>query len=158
MPYEFNDVATALIGNYATGILGYIPENVSGNEEYTGTHIIGNSEMPYAKDLNNCNVVCVLLDANTGEVINAAKAHVGGDSGVESVEQDNFGIEISSLDDAVIVNTNGSAIVNIYNADGSLVKSASILGNATIPTGRSGIVIVTVNDGNNVTAKKVVLK
>ena len=158
MPYEFNDVATALIGNYATGILGYIPENVSGSEEYTGTYTIGNAEMPYAKDLNNCAVVCVLLDANTGEVVNAAKAQVGGDSGVESVEQDNFGIEISSLDDAVIVNTNGSAIVNIYTADGSLVKSASILGNATIPTGRSGIVIVTVNDGNNVTAKKVVLK
>ena len=103
-------------------------------------------------------MICVLLDANTGKIVNAAKAHVGGDSGVESIEQDNNEIKISSLEDAVIVNANGSALVNIYTADGSLIESASILGNATIPTGRSGIVIVIVNDGNSIAAKKVVLK
>ena len=158
MPYEFNDVAAALIGNYSTGVTGYIPENVSGSEEYTGRYIIDNSEISYVKDSKNCNVICVLLDANTGKIVNAAKAHVGGDSGVESIEQDNNEIKISSLEDAVIVNANGSALVNIYTADGSLIKSASILGNATIPTGRSGIVIVIVNDGNSIAGKKVVLK
>lgn len=80
--YTHNDVVRAQIGSYY-GATGYIPSTITGGEIYTANI---NFDKPAVSEIYNSNVVCMMIDANTGEVINVAKAKITDfESGIDAV-------------------------------------------------------------------------
>ena len=68
--------------------------------------------------------------------------------------------DISVSGNAITVTTDagGSAVAKVYSTDGKLVAQATVNGSATLAVdGQKGTYIVRVENGNNVTVKKVML-
>lgn len=78
-PYIFNDVARALYpANAYNGQTGLIPTTLRANEQYAGTITLDLAmDAPFVKNVNNCKLTLIALDANTGKVINAARVKMG---------------------------------------------------------------------------------
>lgn len=89
-PYNQSHVARALVGSSYNGTTGLIPATITGGQEYTGNIVF---DIPTVKDINNCNVICVMMDANTGRVINSAKAKITDPTGIGGINADASGAE-----------------------------------------------------------------
>lgn len=105
--YLSQDVCRGLAGETFNGTTGIIPQTVVAGENYTGK-----LTMPVPTtiaDVNNCKMAVVMIDANTGYVINATLAKMGsGDaSGITGV---------SAAD---------SGMIKVYNMQGMLVRKAA---------------------------------
>lgn len=160
-PYIFNDVACALYPNGSyNGIAGLIPADVVDSEIYTGSLMISlGSDAPYVTDVNNVKVTCILIDGNTGEVINSARAPMGGESGgVEAIAEDNTAISITTIGKTVVVNSPAQADVLISGIDGRIIRTERINGSAAITLGYTGVAIVRVSDGKSMAVKKVIIQ
>lgn len=90
-PFTQNNVSRAHIGSYY-GDTKYLPQTIECNTEYTGT--IEFDVPSTVNDINNCNVICMMIDANTGRVINNAQAKVGDTSGIGGINADNSNAEV----------------------------------------------------------------
>ena len=84
-----NHVVRAQVGTY-NGASGYIPADITAGEEYTGTITFN---VPTVNDINNCNVVCMMIDINTGRVINVAEAKITDPTGIGGINADGEGAE-----------------------------------------------------------------
>ena len=84
-----NHVVRAQVGTY-NGASGYIPADITAGEEYTGTVTFN---VPTVNDINNCNVVCMMIDINTGRVINVAEAKITDPTGIGGINADGEGAE-----------------------------------------------------------------
>ncbi|MGN1263420.1 MAG: choice-of-anchor J domain-containing protein, partial [Prevotella sp.] len=84
VPYYHNDVARAHVGLSYYGTTGYIPSSIEGGKEY-------NADMTFAypavSDIKNCKIISVLIDANTGEYINAARSKVYSQEEIDGISQ-----------------------------------------------------------------------
>lgn len=89
--YTHNDVARAILTPY-NGTTGLFPSSVEGNKEYSGTMQFDSSSLS-VNDINNCKVVCVMLNANTGAVINVARAKLLEATGISNPSADAAGVE-----------------------------------------------------------------
>lgn len=70
--YTHNDVVRAQVGSYF-GSTGYIPSTITSDKEYkAGIEF----NKPAVNEIYNSNVICMMIDANTGTVINVAKAKI----------------------------------------------------------------------------------
>ena len=157
--YVFNDVARALYPstNY-NGQLGLIPTSVEGSKEYTGTITINvNKDASYVSDVNNCKVTCMMIDANTGAYINAARAAVNDPSGIDSINSDNSDINIYAANGNIYVNAPEGATVNVYSVDGQTLATTKVNGSAHLQVNGNGMAIVRVAAGKNVVVKKIAL-
>ena len=107
-PYIFNDVARALYpANAYNGQTGLIPTTLRANEQYAGTITLDLAmDAPFVKNVNNCKLTLIALDANTGKVINAARVKMGQ--------------YMTDIDSAPTVTHNTNA--NIYDLQGRMVK------------------------------------
>lgn len=81
MPYSFTDVARAQIGTSVNGTTGYIPATIVNGEVYSTTITFN---LPTVNNIYNCKVVCMMIDANTGAIINAATAKMTTMTGISS--------------------------------------------------------------------------
>lgn len=122
--YTHNDVVRAQVGSYF-GTTGYIPAAITIGETYTANIEF---QKPAVSDIYNSNVVCMMIDANTGTVINVAKAKIINASGIEGV---------------IAADSNATEVVR-YNAAGQ-----------TITAPAKGINIIRMSDG---TIRKVIVK
>lgn len=104
-PFTQNHVSRAHIGTYF-GDTKYLPQTITNNQDYTGT--IEFNVPSTVQDINNCNVICMMIDANTGRVLNNATAKI--------INSGNDGIEGISTDGADVVETAR------YNAAGQLIS------------------------------------
>lgn len=84
--YTHDDVARAQIGTSYYGTIGYLPSTLVGGEEYTGTIEFA---LPSVNDIYNCKVVCMMIDANTGAVLNVARADIKNATGIDAVSSGN---------------------------------------------------------------------
>ena len=89
LPFMQNHVVRAQVGTY-NGASGYIPADITAGEEYTGTVTFN---VPTVNDINNCNVVCMMIDINTGRVINVAEAKITDPTGIGGINADGEGAE-----------------------------------------------------------------
>lgn len=123
--YTHNDVARAQVGSYF-GSTGYIPSTITCGEAYTAYIDFAK---PAVSEIANSNVVCMMIDANTGEVINVAKTKIAPDaSGIEGVTA-----------------TDGNAVEVVrYNAAGQVITAPA-----------KGLNIIRMSDG---TIRKVIVK
>lgn len=73
VPYYHSDAVRAQVGVSYYGTTGYIPSAIVGGKEYTADISFA---LPAVGDIKNCKVTSMLIDANTGEYINAARSRV----------------------------------------------------------------------------------
>ena len=103
----------------------------------------------------------MLVDNNTGRVINAVKAPftVDGSTGINSVvAEDGEGIAIGVNGEGVNVNAAGEVNVTVYDVNGTLVGMAGGEGSVSVPVNGKGLYIVKATAGEASTVKKVVIR
>ncbi|MBO5823339.1 MAG: Omp28-related outer membrane protein, partial [Prevotella sp.] len=83
--YTHNDVARGIMASSYFGQTGIVPTSVKGGETYEAAMTFGK---PSVENIYNCKVVCMMIDANTGRVINVARAKVVSSTGIEGVVSD----------------------------------------------------------------------
>lgn len=158
VPYIFNDVARACIGTSYLGTGGYVPAEVVAEKEYNANITFTLPET--VKDVNNCNVVCMMLDANTGKYINAARAKLEViNDGTDIKETGSSHIAVNGIEGGISVNTPTNASVTVYGINGSTLATAACNGQLRIGlNGYKGIALVRVTSGETSVIKKVIVK
>lgn len=147
----FNHVARGIYD--AFGLSGSLPNGVAAGETMYHHYTV---DVPATiADLNNCAVVAMLIDNRTGEIVTAGKAALGGaNTGVADATAD-AATEISVADGTISVSA-AAGTVSVYTVDGKLVATSAVNGHARINV-ESGAYVVRVENGHNVSVKKVVL-
>ncbi|MGN0222356.1 MAG: Omp28-related outer membrane protein [Prevotella sp.] len=84
--FTFDDVARYIVGTSYYGEVGLIPTSVKAGEKYEAS-LSFNTPSTVA-DIMNCKVTCMMIDANSGKVINVARAKVATPEGIQSVLPD----------------------------------------------------------------------
>lgn len=88
IPYSHDHVLRGIIGQTYSGTIGLFPSDLEGGQTYSA---IFDSPCPASIDnLNNVSTVAILIDTQTGLVINAAKTHVSkiDEEAIETVVSD----------------------------------------------------------------------
>lgn len=153
----YNDVARGIYDCF--GVEGSLPGNIQSGSMQTHTYSIPVPES--ISNIANTTLVAMVVDTETMEVINAVEVKVGesNTTGIEAVKEP-AKADISVSGNAITVTTDagGSAVAKVYCTDGKLVAQATVNGSATLTVdGQKGTYIVRVENGNNVTVKKVML-
>lgn len=153
----YNDVARGIYDCF--GVEGSLNSNIQSGSMQTHTYSIPVPES--ISNIANTTLVAMVVDTETMEVINAVEVKVGesNTTGIEAVKEP-AKADISVSGNAITVTTDagGSAVAKVYSTDGKLVAQATVNGSATLTVdGQKGTYIVRVENGNNVTVKKVML-
>lgn len=121
--YHFNDVARSVIGDYQ-GIEGSMPQYVVAGHEYTDSREITLPESVLNRD--NVEIVALLLDTHTGEIVNACKKPLGnGATGIWSPKAGQLPTdktEYYTIDGRRLPTAPNHGIVITRGADGSRTK------------------------------------
>lgn len=153
----YNDVARGIYDCF--GVEGSLNSNIQSGSMQTHTYSIPVPES--ISNIANTTLVAMVVDTETMEVINAVEVKVGesNTTGIEAVKEP-AKADISVSGNAITVTTDagGSAVAKVYSTDGKLVAQATVNGSATLAVdGQKGTYIVRVENGNDVTVKKVML-
>lgn len=154
--FEFNDIARNI--HTCMGLSGSLEGVLKNNEAKTHTYKIN---LPSTiKNKDNLKLVVLLLDSETGEIMNANQIplkdiEVGIENAVLKPFESTAFVENGVLN--VQTPTEGVMTLNVYSENGTLVASQVFEGNTTVPvSGLKGVHIVRITDGNNVSVQKVV--
>ena len=148
----FNNVAVAI--KDAAGIAGSLDDV----EIKTGQKVSHKYSIPVPAAITNkedLEVVALLIDNVSGEIVTAAKCKVGeATTGVEDVLSDKAELVVADG----VIQVNGNGVAALYSVDGKLVKKIAVNGSAVLSAeGLQGTYVVRVVNGSNVTVKKVML-
>ncbi len=156
--YEFPHVVRGYQGTTYNGTGGYIPANVEAGKEY-----VAKIAMPLPSnvfDMNKTKAVVMMIDANSGKIINAArKASRVESNSVDGIESDASAINVVARGSEVVVYSPADAEVEIYSIDGKVIGRTAGYGEIAVDlSSHRGIAIVrVVADGESV-VKKVFVK
>lgn len=153
----FNEVARAILDRSFAGTSGVIPTSVNAGEKVE--YSLKQSLPENVENWNNAEIVCMLLDANTGKVVNAAKAKFTDKNGV--ADETAGSISIFGGEKAIYVSsTREAATVTVFNANGTAVCNETLEAGETkaIGTGGNGLFIVRATAGDNTTVQKVMVR
>ncbi len=150
--YMLHDVCRAYYGLTFNGTGGYLPQSMIAGEEY-------NAELRVAvpqniENISNAKVVVMMIDANTGVVVNAVCADEI--AAVENIDSDT-NVSITTLNGNIVVNTTSEVNVMVYSTNGSLMGNARGMNQITIDT-PEGIAIVKVVTAQGVVVKKILVQ
>ena len=151
----FDHVAVGTWGTSFAGTGGLIPNELKASDEYTI-----DIEMPFpaiVKHVYNCDFVVMIIDENTGEVLNAAITTA--DSGVDSMTTDNAALTVTALNGALQVNSASDAQVAAYTLDGRMIANAQGNGSFSVDLGGyNGVVIVKATTAEKSTSFKLMTR
>ncbi len=158
----YDDVVRHVISDeIGLGIKGSVPTAITMGEAYKHTVTL---DIPSSvAEINNCEFVVLLLDYETGVILNAAATKIINPAAVEKVTNDNTTRAYAYGDGVrVEVNADATVSVNIYSVDGRLVNSAvarKVNGYAAIDcsVNAGGVYLVNVVCDGVATTHKVVL-
>ena len=134
------------------GVAGILPAELKCGEEYKSTQTF---DLPSnILDIKNVEVVVMVVDMTTGEVMNAAE--ISATAGINQAVADDAAV-CYAADGAIYVGLSSqvAADVAVYNAAGSLVEMQRVVGNASITIDHPGMYIVKVTCNGAVQAYKV---
>lgn len=153
-----------------------LPAIVAG-QEITHTYSLAvptrtaDNQKKYTSDvpaINSSNVkyAALLIDLSTGKIITGCQAKVGETAtsddkadltAINTVKTDNAAnvADITIADGAFNVKAEG-AVAKVYDAQGRLVSSATVNGEASLPTFGKGVFVIRVVKGGNVTSQKAI--
>lgn len=148
---EFNHVARFY--DKAYGITGSLPATFQNGDVLKHTYEINLPDN--IQNIQNCNLVALLIDNGSGEIVNAEHIAISSVTALKNVAA-------GTSSDAIVVAGNGvqvnatAATAYVYTTDGRLVLKQAVNGSQAIAL-EKGSYVVRVESGNNVFAKKVVL-
>ena len=161
----YQEVARAIYDDIETGIIGSIPENIERDVTYKYYRELNLPSNVLVSD--NCQVVALLIDTQSGKIVNAAKCDISDyNSAVTATKGDAFASRAYRTGDGIRVEadltTSATTAVEVYAMDGTLVYKASprkAEGLTTIdcPVKGRGAYIVRVTADGNVQTHKVIL-
>ncbi len=139
--YIISDVARGVFGTTYNGTGGLVPTSMKSGQAYDVNFTMKMS--PYVSDANNCRIVVMLIDANTGTVVNANVAPLGGSTAGTGMNLTEGTSTISREGTTVTATGEGRIRMEAYTAAGSLIATAVGNGSASADlSGISGVVIV----------------
>ncbi len=123
------------------------------------------SEVP-AVNNDNLKYAALLIDLRSGKILTGCQAALGETvtsnekadltAGINDVKADAADVaDITAADGAFTVKANG-AVAQVYDAQGRLVSSATVNGEASLPTFGKGVFIIRVTKGGNTTSQKAI--
>lgn len=134
---------------------GQHPDNLPTATKNTPIEVKAKVNIPATvKDRKNLKVVAMLIDNKTGVVVTgrqAAPSTTSTPSAIEEVGAD--AAQISVADGAFVVKAN-KAEAAVYSLDGKLVSSATVEGEASLPTFGKGVFVITVKADGKVYSQK----
>ena len=156
----FDHVARKVADERFGGISGLIPVEVKAGQPVAYSYKFDGPKN--VANWANTDLVAMLIDVNTGKVINAAVVPMtSGTVGINGVVAEGEGdAVISCVDGKINVSNAAGADVTVYDINGAIIsKAANVNGAVSLGTnGSKGIFIVKV-EGENVNAvKKVIVK
>lgn len=141
--YYYNDVVRTWGGTTCNGTGGYIPASVVGGQTYTADITVPTNNRIY--EPANTTVTTMLIDANTGLVINANRVKIE-TSGVESIDAENVA-EAYAVEGGIAVKAASLTYADVYAIDGTHLASKSAEGEFIIDlNGYNGVAIVTLKN------------
>lgn len=155
-PFVHNDVVRSYAGTF-NGQVGLIPQNLEAGQVYNAR-----MQVPVPEDvqdyLSDCKGVVMMIDSNTGRVINAASAKMSDSAAVGAVDATSA-ITITYVDGQLVVCGKGSMMVNAFTASGSMISAATGTDSVIIPLdGYTGILIVKAIDERGSKVSKIVVR
>lgn len=156
----YDHVARKVADERFGGISGLIPVEVKAGQPVAYSYKFDGPNN--VADWANTDLVAMLIDVNTGKIINAAVVPMtSGTVGIQGVVAEGEGdAVISCVDGKINVSNAEGADVTVYDINGSIIsKAANVNGAVSLGTnGSKGIFIVKV-EGENVNAvQKVIVK
>lgn len=134
---------------------GQHPDNLPAATKNTPIEVKAKVNIPTTvKDRKNLKVVAMLIDNKTGVVVTgrqAAPSTTSTPSAIEEVGAD--AAQITVADGAFVVKAN-KAEAAVYSLDGKLVSSATVEGEASLPTFGKGVFVITVKADGKVYSQK----
>lgn len=106
---------------------------------------------------DNLNIAALLIDMDYGYVVTGVQTKVGGSTEFTAIDQVAAGntADITVADGAFNIRAK-QATAQVYTVDGKLVSSATVNGEASLPTFGKGVYVVRVVENGHVTTKKAV--
>jgi len=156
-PFVHEDAARAYAGSFA-GTVGLIPQDLVAGQVYKASVKLNVPEdvRDYLK--TDCRVVVMIIDANTGKVVNAAVAKVTDFSGVGAVEAAGA-LNVTANGSTVSVTGNGTLNVSVYSASGALIGMAQGTDALSMDiSGYNGMAIVKAVGEAGSVVKKIIVK
>ncbi len=153
----YNHVGRYIVGGW-NGVPSSVPSSLQygNNNEYTFI-----SELPGSYDENNINVVVLLLDNETGKILNATEKHLEVTTGTMSVQNsDEINIYPNPATDFVMVKAKKESKINIYNTNGQLVlktKMSEDIENIDLSNLAKGSYFIEISDDKKVYSKRIIL-
>lgn len=140
------------------------PTRTAGKDSY-GNALQYTSEVP-AVNNENLKYAALLIDLRSGKILTGCQAALGETvtsndkadltAGINDVKADAADVaDITAADGAFTVKANG-AVAQVYDAQGRLVSSATVNGEASLPTFGKGVFIIRVTKGGNTTSQKAI--
>ena len=124
------------------------PTRTAGKDNY-GNALQYTSEVP-AVNNENLKYAALLIDLRSGKILTGCQA------ALNDVKADAADVaDITAADGAFTVKANG-AVAQVYDAQGRLVSSATVNGEASLPTFGKGVFIIRVTKGGNTTSQKAI--
>ena len=157
-----DDVARQTYSNSSdyNGVGGFFPQTLVAGQEYS-VGITGLALPENIYSLASCKAIAVLIDDNTGKVVNAVSVKFSSDpAGItEAIASDGGKCRISMRDGYIEATGSGNLSLSLYSLAGVRLSSANGNGTVSLATaGLDGAVIVKAADGSSVVTKKVMLK
>ena len=142
----YNDAAIALVDFY--GIDGSLPADVTSGETYEYTHEMN---LYRAKNIDNVVVVALLVNTETGEIINAGKYALNTTSGIQDAASGNNEYVIVGNRHGIKILSGAAAprTYKLYSTNGIIVNTTqSAATNVTLEQPGPGIYILQIEERN----------
>lgn len=157
------------VSRYNTNAQGYYVQNgyITGYYDAEGAALPAiaqgrstthTTEFTLSSDVNvdNCNIVAVIYDNKTGEVVNTSTTWLGyTTTGISQAELKGIDAQVAVEDGAFNV-TAENAKAEVYSVDGKLMSSCTVNGQASLPTFGKGVYVLRVVQDGKVLTKKAV--
>lgn len=156
----FDEVARGIYSSF-TGITNSVPTSVVEDEPFTHEYSI---TLPTKiQDKDQLELIVMLLDVKSGQVLNADKVHLEPGNAIGKVNATNDLLNIVSAENGVIrfnINAEGNSTIALYDVNGKQITSSTVNGKdeKTISaTGLKGVYILKATTPQGAIAKKVIL-
>lgn len=161
----YDHVARAYIGNTINGISGMVPTVMKASTPYDIS--IEDALPATITNMDNASVVCMLLNANTNQIVNAAEIHFSDNPlGVEETVNEQQQDAVTSVNGKLVnvrFNKTADAVVTLYDMNGLVIDQMAAKVNAgesltASAQGYSGVVVVRIMCNRVTKAQKVFVK
>lgn len=158
----YQDVARTIFPEF-DGMLSSIPGKFAKEEVLSSTYDL---ELPLnIQNKDNIEIVVLLIDHSTGEIVNAAKA-VSPGIATASAHTHVPEVEVIACQEgsSLVINVKdtdtGKYSIEVYNAQGELIKRKAAEANSTVSfvPDNSGLYFIRVTDGKKTVVKKVLYR